>query len=266
MYVKQLTSAYRKAGGMSRRELTWSLVVLTRSRMSGIVTVMEDEKKHEYIVLTANQVVAHNLKMARILRGWTQEKAAERLEPYLGVKWSKASYSAAERSVERPDRIRNFSADEILAFSHAFQLPITWFFLPPGPDLVGHIPLIATPGEEKGTGHLPGALIESTFGAPEGQARQQERLDKVLAMLPPEVQGRYMELVSSVANQAALASIRATTGDLSGLTRTLRTLADRVEVAQATTVDSMNAAIKTFVEVYYRREAESEPAADEGSR
>ena len=251
---------------MSSREFTRSCRLLTPGEMSGTLGIMKDEKKHEYIVLSANQVVAHNLKMARILRRWTQEEAAEHLEPYLGVKWSKASYSAAERSVERPDRIRNFSADEILAFSHGFRLPITWFFLPPGPDQLGHVPLIATTAEEKERGELPGALIESTFGLPEGQARQQERLDEVLRALPAEVRGRYMELVSGVANQAALASIRVTTGDLSGVSSMLHTLAERIEMAQTATVESMNASIAAFVDAYYRPEPESEPGSDAGPR
>lgn len=50
------------------------------------------------LTLTPNRVVAYNLARARSLRGWTQEQAAERLEPFLGVRWSKATFSAAERS------------------------------------------------------------------------------------------------------------------------------------------------------------------------
>ncbi len=33
-----------------------------------------------------NQVVAHNLTRARLLRGWTQDQAAEALAPYLGTR------------------------------------------------------------------------------------------------------------------------------------------------------------------------------------
>jgi transcriptional regulator with XRE-family HTH domain len=80
--------------------------------------------------MTANQLVAYNLRRARKLRDLTQEQAAERLEPYLGRKWSKAVFSAAETSVES-DRVREFSADELLAFTAAFNLPLAWFFIPP---------------------------------------------------------------------------------------------------------------------------------------
>jgi transcriptional regulator with XRE-family HTH domain len=78
---------------------------------------------------TVNQLVAHNLAKARRLRGWTQEQAAAELEPYLGVRWSKASFSAAERSATA-ERVRHFTADDIAAFAAAFRLPIAWFFLP----------------------------------------------------------------------------------------------------------------------------------------
>lgn len=81
--------------------------------------------------LSANQLVALNLRRARELRGYTQDEAAEQLAPYLGSLWSKANFSAAERSLAGA-RIRNFTADEVLAFSLAFDLPIIWFFLPPG--------------------------------------------------------------------------------------------------------------------------------------
>ena len=48
---------------------------------------------------TPNQVVAHNLRRARELRGWTQKRAAEQLVRF-GVKWSLSSFSVAEGSVE----------------------------------------------------------------------------------------------------------------------------------------------------------------------
>lgn len=84
-------------------------------------------------VLTPGQVVAYNLARARKLRGWTQEQAADRLEPHLGVRWSNVVLSGAERSYVGK-RVRQFTADEIVAFAKAFELPITWFFLPPGAD------------------------------------------------------------------------------------------------------------------------------------
>lgn len=83
--------------------------------------------------ITANQLVAYNLMRVRKSWGWSQEKAAEQLEPYLGVRWSKAVYSAAERSY-RGSRVRQFTADEVLAMSRAFGVPVQYFFLPPPED------------------------------------------------------------------------------------------------------------------------------------
>jgi transcriptional regulator with XRE-family HTH domain len=79
-------------------------------------------------------MVAYNLARARQLRGWTQEEAARELAKHQeGAEWSKVSWSSAERSVDGK-RIRQFTADDLLAFSLAFGLPITWWLLPPGSD------------------------------------------------------------------------------------------------------------------------------------
>jgi len=56
--------------------------------------------------------------------------AAQRLEPYLGKRWSVASFSDAERSAEN-GRTREFDANELLAFAQAFEKSIAWFFTPP---------------------------------------------------------------------------------------------------------------------------------------
>lgn len=80
-----------------------------------------------------NEVVAYNFRRARELRGLTQDEAAVALEPFLGVRLPQAAVSAIERSY-RGDRRREFDAQEILAFACAFDLPLTWFFLPPLED------------------------------------------------------------------------------------------------------------------------------------
>lgn len=83
------------------------------------------------MILTPNQVVAYNLRRARLERGMSQGEAAAVLEPYLGERWSAASYSLAERSVYRPERIKHFSADEIVALARAFDKSVEWFFQEP---------------------------------------------------------------------------------------------------------------------------------------
>lgn len=82
--------------------------------------------------MDANQLIAYNLGRARQEWHETQEQSAQRLWEYIGEKWSKATFSSAERSA-LPDsgRRREFSANEILAFSQVFRKPISWFFTPP---------------------------------------------------------------------------------------------------------------------------------------
>ncbi len=111
---------------------------------------------------TPNQIVAYRVAMARRLRGWTQEQAAIELEPFLGTRLSSASFSAIERSFTG-GRIRQFSADELLALSRGFRLPIGWFFTPPPVmDDIG----VLTPDEPK-TGWEPMLLIDAILGTPE---------------------------------------------------------------------------------------------------
>ncbi len=80
-----------------------------------------------------NQVVAYNVRLARELRGWTQEEFADHLEYYLGTRLTQASVSAIERAWDG-DRRREFDAHELLIFAMVFDLPIIWFLLPPKGD------------------------------------------------------------------------------------------------------------------------------------
>jgi hypothetical protein len=67
-------------------------------------------------VLSPCQLIAWNLQRARRSRGWTQERAAKKLEAYLGYKLSRAAFSQAERCLYGKVR-RRFDADETFAFA-----------------------------------------------------------------------------------------------------------------------------------------------------
>src|ERR1700674_492883 len=109
-----------------------------------------------------NQVVALNVARARALRGWTQEEAATALAPYLGTRWSTASFSAVERSTAGT-RVKQFSADELVALSRGFGLPIGWFLMPPPPsEKAGlHTPDAGMRGQEMIT------LVDAVLGTSE---------------------------------------------------------------------------------------------------
>ena len=79
---------------------------------------------------SASQVVAHNLTRARELRGITQTEVAERLARFTGANWSQATVAQAEGSVTG-NRVRQFTANELVALARTFDLPVLFFFLPP---------------------------------------------------------------------------------------------------------------------------------------
>jgi hypothetical protein len=114
------------------------------------------------VKLTPNQIVAYNLAQARIWKDWTQEEAADHLAPYLGARWSKASFSAAERSVDG-QRVRQFSADEVVAFSRCFGLPVGFFFLPP-PASGADVPIRLASPDNPIAGVPTAELIDVVFG------------------------------------------------------------------------------------------------------
>jgi transcriptional regulator with XRE-family HTH domain len=80
-----------------------------------------------------NQVVAYNVREARLLRGWTQEDLAAQLERFIGQRLTQAGISSIERAWDG-DRRRVFDAHELLVFAMVFDLPIIYFLLPPPGD------------------------------------------------------------------------------------------------------------------------------------
>ena len=82
---------------------------------------------------TASQLVAFNLTRARHKAGMTQQEAAEAISRYTETEWTQATLATAEGSVTGA-RIRQFNPSELLAFSFVFDVPITWFFMPPPTD------------------------------------------------------------------------------------------------------------------------------------
>ncbi|MGH9289174.1 MAG: helix-turn-helix domain-containing protein [Acidimicrobiales bacterium] len=127
--------------------------------------------KPTYPAWTPNQIVAHNIAKARLLRGWTQDQAAGACAPYLGARLSPASWSALERSVDG-GRIREITADELVAFARAFDLPIGFFLTPPS-AWDNHV--VATPdaGED---GLDPIELFDVVIGTDENLAAWEQYL------------------------------------------------------------------------------------------
>jgi transcriptional regulator with XRE-family HTH domain len=83
--------------------------------------------------MTANQIVATNLRRARLARDWTLEETTARLEPHIGERWTVPTLSSAEGS-RHGKRIRKFDADQLAAFAECFGVPVGFFFQPPEPE------------------------------------------------------------------------------------------------------------------------------------
>jgi transcriptional regulator with XRE-family HTH domain len=143
-----------------------------------------------------NEVVAYNFRAARELRGWTQEETAEALEPLLGQRLPQASISAIERAYEG-DRRREFDAQEILAFSLAFDLPLIWFFLPPPAD---HRTLHRTT-------NIVSELYEIVFGQERQLGPVYDRL-RQLGIDEPTEAARTVEAITGNPSPARQASYR----------------------------------------------------------
>ena len=182
--------------------------------------------------MTPNQIVAYNVARARALRGWTQAEAAEHLAPFLGAKLSEASFSALERSAWSISRIKQFSADELLALSRGFDLPIGYFFtpLPPEHDAALHTP----DGPARGTD--PIVLLDAVLGRPDNIEPWKRDLLAYAASTAPEPPSKrekppvrpadLADRVEPLADIRAKALVRRTLGDTAGTADVLERLID----------------------------------------
>ncbi|MEV5943683.1 helix-turn-helix transcriptional regulator [Streptomyces sp. NPDC051994] len=117
-----------------------------------------------------NQLVSYNLLRARRSRGWKQQEVGELMGRYTGRPWSNASVSAAERAW-KGGRPRKFDANEILAFCRIFDVPFSYFLLPPEEERVQGVSTL-----EEGIGG--GGDVSPFFPMP-------EYLKSVLGVEPP---------------------------------------------------------------------------------
>ncbi len=193
--------------------------------------------------MTPNQIVAYNVIKARALRGWTQEQAAEALAPYLGAKLSGPSFSNLERSAVKVDRIKQFSADDLLALSRGFDLPIGYFFTPPPPEMDAGLH-----GPDAGMKGLdPIVLIDAILGTPEnldhwgdellaysaGHAPMPRSKREKPSVSPDDLADRLTPLVEL----RAKALLRNALGDLDGASDLLERLAEALRLLDDTTPD-----------------------------
>lgn len=191
----------------------------------------EEEPPPLYWGLTANQVVAWNLAQARRWKNWTQDQAAEALEPYLGTRWSKANYSAAERSIAG-NRIRQFTADELMAFAQAFEVPVSWFFLPPPP--VADVRGVPVPVAMERVDHkLPptplAKMLDLVFGDSDDEYMMEKRLEAFLDQLGSGALTEAQRRVRAQIDMRIQALVRHSFRDIDKWQDDLRGIASRLE-------------------------------------
>jgi transcriptional regulator with XRE-family HTH domain len=172
-----------------------------------------------------NQVVAYNVGRARGLRGWTQEQAASELSNHLEKRMSRASYSAIERSIGG-GRVKQFSADELVALARGFNLPLLWFLLPPplddDPGL--HVPHTTSRGIEFTE------FLDIVFGTSENVEPYRENLCKWARDATDEGLLQKVERQLAATDNAQQEALLAeTVGDVTTAQDTLRRAADLLE-------------------------------------
>jgi hypothetical protein len=146
-----------------------------------------------------------------------------------------AQVSAAERSVDGA-RIRQFTADDIVAFAQAFDLPIGYFFLPPRSYAKwSKVEPGATTGQ---TGRTMSVMIDLIFGDPlEGAPRMAQRLNDYVGAVDQRLLTEAQTRIFNVARQRVLAVVRRAVGSLDDWQRSLRDIAEGLGTLKTDTIE-----------------------------
>jgi hypothetical protein len=170
-----------------------------------------------------------------------QEQAAEALAPYLGAKLSGPSFSGLERSAWTVNRVKQFSADDLLALSRGFDLPIGFFFTPPPPDFDAG--LYAPDAGIKGLD--PIVLLDAILGTPDNLEYWEDELLAYSASTAPAPRSKrekpsvspsdLAERVTPLAAQRARALLRRSFGDIGKARDVLRRLTELIDTLDDTT-------------------------------
>lgn len=124
--------------------------------------------------------------------------------------------------------VRRFDAEEIVAFARAFELPVTWFFLPP-PAWKDGAPVKLSTADARRFGTELALLVDLVFGDDADQrALLNARLAEFLDVLGPDGLTTAQERTAGAAALRADAVVRHHLGDVEQWQDWLRTVADRL--------------------------------------
>ncbi len=176
---------------------------------------------------TPNQVVAGNLVRLRQRRGLTQAEVARLLSSVAGKQWTEAMVAHAERSVTG-NRVREFTADDLVTLARAFDVPVLYFLTPPPKGIFVHVP---------GSRIDTLTMLDAVLGRPDNLSEWETLLDEWNFAddeeLPYPLSDKRREQIRAVAGEIALIRAhhlirRHFKGNLMELQDTLRSLADLV--------------------------------------
>lgn len=105
-------------------------MVRARKKKADDVKEEPDGEGGQDTLMDVNAVVSYNVREIREERGWTQQSVAERLARLTNHLLPQASISAMERGFDG-DRRRRFDAHELYLLAVVFDVPISYFFIPP---------------------------------------------------------------------------------------------------------------------------------------
>lgn len=174
---------------------------------------------------TPNQVVAANLHRLRRRRGLTQAEVGRLLSGVAGKEWTEAMVAHAERSVTG-NRVREFTADDLVTFARAFDVPVLYFLTPPPTGIFVHVP---------GSRIDTITMLDAVLGRPDNLAEWENLLDEWNFAPDEEVpfplsQERRQEIRARAGELALIRTHhlirRHFQGDLMQLRHTLQSLAD----------------------------------------
>lgn len=140
--------------------------------------------------VSADQIVARNMRHWRRVAGLTQEELGER------IGWTAANVSAVERSADPGRDKRRLDAQAITGIAKALDLPIAALFLPPADDGIAvRYQFHADPHECSGMAELVSLLVSdpSEDDTPVMDAYRERYIAVLAAYLDP---GRGEELAA----------------------------------------------------------------------
>src|SRR5439155_25979521 len=157
---------------------------------------------------------------------------------------SGASFSALERSAWNPSRIKVFSADELMALSRGFDLPIGFFFTPPPPafDAGLHGPDAGMKGLD------PIVLLNAILGSPDNIGYWEAELLAYSASQAPMPRSKrekpsvspkdLAERLEPIGTLRAKALLRQAFGELGDASEVLERLAEALRMLDDTASDN----------------------------